>query len=179
MIIIGYPGIGKSSVCGHNDIIDLESTFFHKPGDGPEWAERYCNVALDLSKQGYTVCVSSHPEVLQGFWEICKSYEVNIFLVFPAADMEMEKKWIQKLEDRYYRSRHEDSTPHWIIEKNYRAWDYVSKHYMEDTRRMLLNSKFYKYVINVADYDLNDIIEQCKKIWEAVCNSNINKQEKE
>ena len=68
MIIIGFPGIGKSSVTRAYDgdtnttsYIDLESSNFVKDDN---WVEEYCNLAIDLDLQGYNVFVSSHKEVL-------------------------------------------------------------------------------------------------------------------
>ena len=61
MIIIGFPGVGKSSVANpthtskrFTGYIDLESNNFPKT-DG--WEDTYCKVALDLSQQGYDVFV--------------------------------------------------------------------------------------------------------------------------
>ena len=65
MIIIGYQGIGKSSVSGADSgCIDLESSNFWNEGvRADDWYIYYCNIALDLSKQGFTVFTSSHKEV--------------------------------------------------------------------------------------------------------------------
>ena len=67
MIIIGYQGIGKSTLSARNlKYVDLESSNFWF--DDPEtkqrvrhfnWYEMYCNVAEYLSRQGYVVFVSS------------------------------------------------------------------------------------------------------------------------
>ena len=66
MIVIGYQGIGKSTLAARNlKYIDLESSNFWF--DDPEtkqrvrhsnWYEMYFNVAEDLSRQGYVVFVS-------------------------------------------------------------------------------------------------------------------------
>lgn len=62
MIIIGYPGIGKSTLAGKDHkFIDLESSNFKIEDERSEdWYKVYCKVAEDLSRQGYIVFVSSH-----------------------------------------------------------------------------------------------------------------------
>lgn len=68
MIITGYQGIGKSTLASKSDkIINLESTCFwkyeedvylNKTGNKSrpdDWYVYYCQVAQDLSRQGYTV----------------------------------------------------------------------------------------------------------------------------
>lgn len=46
MIIIGYPGIGKSTLGGQNDVIDLDSSNFWNNGKRPDdWYVYYCKVA--------------------------------------------------------------------------------------------------------------------------------------
>jgi MoxR-like ATPase len=66
MIIIGYPGIGKTTLCKHwHKYVDLDSSAF-RYNDGTRdkrWAEIYCKVAIDLHNQGYVVFLSSHYEV--------------------------------------------------------------------------------------------------------------------
>lgn len=64
LIMIGYQGIGKSSCAGKNDCIDLESSTFWFEGSRSEnWYIPYCNIAMDLANQGYTVFTSSHKVV--------------------------------------------------------------------------------------------------------------------
>ena len=73
MIITGYQGIGKSTLASKYDkIIDLESSSFWKTEEvygvekrtrPDDWYVYYCQIALDLSKHGYTVFVSCHPKV--------------------------------------------------------------------------------------------------------------------
>ena len=63
-IIIGFPGIGKSTVAkGDTRFIDLESSTFMVDGQRSEdWYKIYVNVAIDLTKQ-YNVFISSHMAV--------------------------------------------------------------------------------------------------------------------
>lgn len=65
MIIIGYQGIGKStlsSIC--LKYIDLESSVFWIDGKRhDDWYIAYTQIAENLSRQGYVVFVSSHEVV--------------------------------------------------------------------------------------------------------------------
>ena len=79
MIIIGYQGIGKSTLAKNSlKYIDLESGNFWINGERDEqWYKPYCNIANHLSAQGYTVFTSSHKEVreeLKNSNEIVKIY---------------------------------------------------------------------------------------------------------
>ena len=56
-IVIGYQGVGKSTMCRkHNDCIDLESSSFwfkdenNNPKRWNNWAEIYGNIAEHLSR---------------------------------------------------------------------------------------------------------------------------------
>ena len=53
MIVIGYQGIGKSTLVKEcNSYIDFESSNFKINGERPEgWEQMYCEAALDLSRQ--------------------------------------------------------------------------------------------------------------------------------
>lgn len=120
MIIIGFPGVGKSSVANQTHTskmftgyIDLESNNFPKT-DG--WEDTYCKVALDLSQQGYDVFVSSHKQVRD---YLAKFQDVDdIIEVFPEAHL--YDMWIERLSKRY------DSTRE---EKHQKALDYMSENY--------------------------------------------------
>ena len=59
MIVIGYQGVGKSTLAGKDyRFIDLESGCFWVDGPNGErvraddWYKAYCQVAVDLSDQG-------------------------------------------------------------------------------------------------------------------------------
>lgn len=166
MIIVGYPGIGKTSVCGHNNIIDLESYIFHNSANSVNgnryWEETYCDVAMDLSNQGFTICVSSHEKVRLYLEDHQFKCIDPIILVYPHPSL--MDKWIHRLEKRYYDSRHEDATPHWIINKNYAAYEHVKENFALDILSMQ-DAPLYKYAIQDIPYDLNDVIEHCKKYW--------------
>ena len=86
MIIIGYQGVGKSTLANKDDkFIDLESSSFWVKGENGEivrsinWYEIYVNIAENLSKQGYVVFVSSH-EVVRD--QLQQSKE-RVFALYP------------------------------------------------------------------------------------------------
>ena len=110
MIIIGYQGIGKSSLAKNNSkIIDLESGNFWYHGFRPyHWYVYYCQIAEDLSKQGYTVFVSSHKEVRQFLIKNCSE---PVGAIVP--DIKLKHDWIEKLRIRYEKSR---------LDKDKKAW---------------------------------------------------------
>ena len=91
MIIIGYPGIGKSTLAGQNNYIDLESSNFWNKGKRPDdWYIYYCNIALDLSRQGYVVFVSSH-EAVRNRLKYAITDE-RIICIYPS--LELKDEWI-------------------------------------------------------------------------------------
>ena len=157
MIIVGYPGIGKSSVCGvGSGIIDLESSYFNNHL-GDNWERRYVNVAIDLSRQGFIVCTSCHAGVIKQLKEQLK--EDKIFIVFP--DPRLKEPWLKKLRNRYYTTNkyeHDD----WWNEKNYRALKRAEEFFDHDILQ-LQNSDLNKVMIISMDYDLKQVIENIKE----------------
>lgn len=101
MIIIGYQGIGKSTLVRQNPgrkFIDLESTNFWVDGKRAEnWYIVYCQLAMDLSSQGFIVFTSSHKEVRNWFIENGKGE--RIYTCSP--DITLKEQWIAKLQQRY------------------------------------------------------------------------------
>lgn len=153
MIVIGYQGIGKSTLAAKSlRYIDLESSSFWF--DDPEtkqkirhgnWYEMYCNVAEDLSRQGYTVFVSSHQPVRE---RLSRSDEYVIACV-PALDL--KGKWIEKL-----RSRYENSGS----EKDYKAYMNAVDRFTESVTE-IMRSGFDVLEIKDMDYDLKKLLEVC------------------
>ena len=144
MIISGYQGIGKSSLAGKNNCIDLESGNFWVDGKrADDWYKPYCQIASHLSEQGYTVFVSSHEVVRR---ELEKSKE-PVYVIFPAIDL--KDKWIKKLEDRYNNTK---------LDKDYRALMNAKDRYKENiTELMRGNLKFYE--ITRIYYQLESILD--------------------
>lgn len=149
MIIIGYPGIGKTTLANlYDGYLDMDSSRFMFDGVRPSnWAYHYVKMAEDLSEQGYNVFVSSHESVRKNI-EFHVGAETPVVLVCPS--LELKEQWIDKLNDRWW---HEDCSY-----KNYMAWKRAKEHYVEDITN-LLNSPFQVITIEHMDYDLSKLLE--------------------
>lgn len=151
MIIIGYQGIGKTTFSLKKpNVIDLESSSFFINGKRPDdWQIPYCNVAEHLSGQGYDVFVSSHDVVR----EELKNRETRILCIAPEPSTRMRELWLKKLKERVDKSK---------LEKDQRAFDRASTHYIEDVCS-ILSSGFDNVVINDIDYNLEKVINAYKE----------------
>lgn len=141
MIIIGYQGIGKSSLAGRDKkYIDLESGNFWVDGKRAEdWYKPYCQIAEHLSQQGYIVFTSSHEVVRK---QLEHSREV-VVLVYPS--LKLKGMWIDKLENRYRDTG---------LEKDYKALMNAKDRY-EANIQELMNAPFsYKIELSNTEYDL-------------------------
>lgn len=102
MIVVGYQGIGKTTVSKkHKSCIDLDSSSFKTNSDGhrdPKWYVVYCNYAIELAKQGYTVFVSSHKCVRD---ELANRIRENYIVVFCYPTLELKDIWIDRLQSRF------------------------------------------------------------------------------
>ena len=143
MIIVGYQGIGKSTLAGKNNCIDLESGNFWVDGKrADDWYKPYCQIANHLSEQGYTVFTSSHEVVRK---ELEKSKE-KVFVVFPAINL--KEKWVDKLRTRYEITG---------LEKDFKALANAEDRYKENISELMMGYfKFYE--ITDMDYKLEDIV---------------------
>ena len=158
MIIIGFQGIGKSTLSrSASNVIDLESGFFWNGNYRPEdWYVYYCQVAIDLSNQGNTVFTSSH-QVVRDYLASLPKNEL-IAVCYPS--LELKDEWIEKLRVRYERTQ---------LQKDYKAWMNAVDRY-DDNIRELMASSFDKIEIDSMFYDLHQLIRdyQEKKFDEAV-----------
>lgn len=142
MIVIGYQGIGKSTLAGRNNrFIDLESGNFWIDGKrADDWYKPYCKIAEHLSQQGYIVFTSSHEVVRK---QLENSSEI-IVVCYPSIDLKDE--WIDKLEERYAISK---------SEKDYKALMNAVDRYEENIKELSeSNRKYYKLTLTRLDYDL-------------------------
>lgn len=126
MILLGYPGIGKSTACkNRSGWVDLESSNFDlKTDDG---VAQYCKVAMDLSDQEKVIFVSTHEKVRKFFESVPK--ETLVAVVYP--DLSFKEAWIKKLSKRYKLSK---------LDKDFRALDRVLGHYEEDIEALMTSS---------------------------------------
>lgn len=145
MIIIGYQGIGKSTLSKRLlKFIDLESSMWRVNGIRNEtWYIEYCSVAEGLSKQGYTVFVSSHKEVR----ERLKNSSEQVYICFPSIELKLE--WIKRLEARYEWSK---------LDKDYRALMNAKDRYDENILE-LKQSDFPAIELTSMQYDLQTSID--------------------
>ncbi len=150
MIIIGYQGIGKSTIAKNNpSIIDLESKCFWYNGERPEdWYIYYCQIAEHLSKQGYTVFVSSHKEV-RGF--LIDNCTEPFGAIVPATYLRYD--WIEKLHRRYLKTN---------SEKDKKAWKNAEDRYIENIQEICEDIDNY-VVIQKMDYSLNSVIDMLQQ----------------
>lgn len=141
MIIIGYQGIGKSSLAGRdNKFIDLESGNFWVDGKrAADWYKPYCQIAEHLSKQGYIVFTSSH-EVVRN--QLRNSSEV-VVVAYPA--LNLKDMWIDKLEERYRATG---------LDKDYKALMNAKDRYDDNIRELANCDIPYKLMLKNIDYDL-------------------------
>lgn len=147
MIVIGYQGIGKSTLAS-KDIyyIDLESGNFWIDGKRADnWYKLYCKIAEHLSEQGYVVFVSSHEVVRK---QLEDSTE-HVVLVYPS--IELKDQWINKLEKRYQRSG---------LEKDYKALMNAKDRYIENIQELELSDIEHKICLAHMDYDLVSKLEE-------------------
>lgn len=143
MIYVGFPCIGKSSIAGDKNI-DLESSNMFIGDNRPEeWEKIYCNIAIDLSKQGFNVFVSSHFLV----WKELKNRGQHFIAIFPSKHL--EEVWTIRAEERY---------KNFPSDKNLKALNRIKSHFQEDIEELEKNCpEQYKLVTSV--YNLNDILK--------------------
>lgn len=150
-IYIGYPCVGKTSISGKDNFIDLDSStmFINPDGMGYEWVrpekweEIYVGVALTLIKQGYNVFLSSHYLVTN----YLKSIGEPFVVIAPA--LKLAEDWKKRARNRYERSS---------SDKDMRALKRIIEHYDEDVADLFLLPGD-KIIIDSVDYDLRDRIK--------------------
>ena len=134
MIVVGYPCIGKSSVCKKNvRFIDLDYTNFKE-------FQTYIKVALDLDRQGYIVFVACHQAVRD------RLREVDYLLVYPC--LELEDEWIKRAEERYKNNKEE---------KYLKALERVKYLYKQDIETLNGVDK-RKIILENTNYDLEELV---------------------
>lgn len=148
MIIVGYQGIGKSTLAA-NDLkyIDLESSnFFIGDKRAEDWYIPYCNIAEHLSEQGYNVFVSSHAVVRQEL----KNRTLTTLRAIVCPDPELEDLWVEKLRLRYEQT---------LSNKDYKAYMNATDRYAENIKELMSESGFIIKLITKMDYNLREVIE--------------------
>lgn len=148
MIVIGYQGIGKSTLAKLDlRFVDLESGNFWADGKrADDWYKPYCQIAEHLSQQGYIVFTSSH-EVVRNC--LACSNEKVICCV-PA--LSLKDEWIHRLKDRYEESG---------LDKDYKAYMNAADRYTENITE-IANSGIDVLWLESIDYDLQDLVLNCR-----------------
>ena len=152
MIIVGYQGIGKSSAARDNlSFIDLESSSFWVNGKRDfDWYVVYAQIAEHLSKQGYTVFVSSH-QVLRDW---LNSSTEKVVEIYPSK--EIKEDWLRRLK---YRLMTEPS------EKNNRAYEGAVGYYDSNIDSFEEDRGHYMYMeLKTINYKLEDVIDSILEI---------------
>lgn len=140
MIVIGYPGIGKSQLAKTSSIyFDFDSSIVNK-SDG--WEYRYFLEAENYSSQGKIVFVSAHKQVQ----DYLKDSAEKVAVVYPS--LLLHDYWVDKLRDRHFF----DPSP-----ENWRALQRVVSHYAEDIVE-LDSSPFIKIKLESEDYNLESLL---------------------
>ena len=150
MIIVGYPGIGKSSLAKvhYHDYIDLESSWFQTDGViSGEWWEVYCNVAEHLSENGHVIFVSCHGNVRKWLAEQSKQ---KVVVVYPS--MKLKDQWIEKLHIRWEVSGDE---------KDLRAYERAAAYYVGDILE-LSSCGLDREEIDDMNYELGTLVFQLR-----------------
>lgn len=155
MIIIGFPGIGKSSVTrayegdtNTTGYIDLESSNFVKDDN---WVKEYCDLAIDLELQGYKVFVSSHKKVREYLVEKQDVFS-DIVEVFPSKEIRTE--WLNKLECRYMKCK---------TAKNERALNYMRNNFDAAVDEMENDAIIHK--VRIVKENMNDLEKAMADYW--------------
>lgn len=155
LIICGYPGVGKSSIAGWNNCIDLDSSWFSYDKDGnviypnEAWTVNYCMLARKLALQGYTVLLSTHQAVIntlrEGKWLFDKD-DIRVVIFVPRSDM--KKEWVERLVNRYIESDKDADLRAFIGGIQY--WD--------SKIATIRHTDFPIYCPDSIDYDFRDYI---------------------
>lgn len=143
MIVIGYPGIGKSTITKDNiGYIDYDSSLFQKEDD---WAELYVRGAINLSQMGNVVFVSSHKEVQ----DLLVNSTEKVVVVYPS--LQLHEFWMDKLCDRYEKSN---------SEYDHKALMRCVSHFCEDILELRESNFENKLEITTEDYNLEELLKK-------------------
>lgn len=129
MIICGFAGIGKSTLCRKNPKwIDLESTPFEKN------FKRYAKVAQHMDEQGYNVMLSCHADLRKTLHKMGVDYT----LVIPIKDLKHE----------YIRRYQERGNTESFIKSMDENWDnYTTAYHWEDVVHLIYEDQYLSDVI--------------------------------
>lgn len=162
LIISGYQGIGKSTLCKDgNGFIDLESgNFWVGNRRDDAWPQVYAKMAVHLSMQGYTVFTSSHKAVRDCLkhhpYVENESLGKNVVIAVCYPYPSLRDDWCRKLEDRYNKTG---------LEKDYKSWRNAVEMFYENIEDM--SSEVLPVIhipIKSMDYNLKELVEEALKL---------------
>lgn len=155
LIVIGYQGIGKSSCAGKDNCIDLESGCFWIGDERHEdWFIPYCQIAMDLANQGYTVFTSSHKCVYEFFKSVPFLPNVGKAVIF-CPKIRYKKEWIERLATRFTKTQYF---------KDFKALKNAEDRYEENIQELMRNG-LPVYQPAAMDYDLMDYVRKARNDW--------------
>ena len=155
LIIIGYQGIGKSTIAGKFGCIDLESgNFWVGDKRADDWYIPYCQTALDLANQGYTVFTSSHKVVYEYLASVPLPENVGKVIIFCPPTI-LRDEWIKRLEERYKRTG---------LAKDYKAMMNAKDRFTENIIE-LVNCGLPVIQPSAMDYSLPMYVRYARKKW--------------
>ena len=146
-IISAFPGIGKTTLATENpNVIDLESSNYkwldidtnlsieERKGTSktlnPNFPENYVQDIIDLSREGYTVLISSHKEVRD---ELHKR-NIQFTIVLPSLDMK------QEMIDRYIKRGNQENFVT-MLKNNYET--FINDLMTDPSPKIILNKGQY------------------------------------
>jgi len=152
-IIIGYQGIGKSSLAAlDTKYIDLESgSFWIGDTRDPNWYQIYCKIAIELAIQGYIVFTSSHLVVREYLTSVPLPEQLKVFTCCPS--IELKYLWIEKLKLRYNQSK---------LNKDYKSYMNAFDCY-EDNIRSIQECPVPNILLTSMKYNLKKEIQKAIK----------------
>ena len=147
MIIIGYPGIGKSTLASNNpEAYCYLSANDYKIYDNSVWMDRYCQDAIDEEPYSDVVFVDYYDEVLD------RLNETNSRVIVVAPALDLRDEWVKKLLRRYQQTF---QTTH------YYDYSRVEHVYDKDVQYALENAREF-YVIRNMKYKLHSILDELR-----------------
>jgi len=155
LVVVGYQGIGKSYIGGIDRCVDLESGSFYVGEERDEnWYIPYCQTALQIANQGYTVLTSSHKVVYEFFASAPLPENVGKVVVF-CPQVIHKDEWIARLQDRYDRTG---------LFKDWKALENAKDRFEENIVE-LVNCGLPAYQPWYVDYNLLLYIRKMRQDW--------------
>jgi hypothetical protein len=172
MILVGYPGIGRSTLVENqeqcsfrNHYIDLEKeNFIETPGrriisdaDKVSLFTKYVDTAISLHKQGNVVMVSSSYMVRKILKRKVTEYRStlnNTDVVYCFPHINMKNEWLVRLKRQHF---------YYKNDRTGKAYKRAEICYINDIYSMstdVLELKFPYIIINNMDYNLNYEIDR-------------------